>query len=184
MPEVIDIDHRGYNPNWQDVKSVTQVIAAAGLMGDTSYFTDWHKDRGSYAHKVIELYEADDLDLDTLDPQLRPYLDAWLLFKRDTGWLTAGSEMCYLHPVHAYKGKPDVYGMMNGVLSLIDVKCGQPAKWHSCQCAAYQELLRVHGIMIVSSWCLYLNDKGKYKLSAERASRHDLAVFMNALKGE
>jgi hypothetical protein len=181
-----DVD-RGYPAAWDGIRSVTQVIAAAGLAGDASkYYTDWHRDRGSYAHEAIRLHEEGDLDIDSLDPQLRPYLDAWLNFKADTNWLTAGGEKCYAHSVYGFKGKPDVYGLLHGNLDLIDLKMGVPASWHTVQLSAYQELLRHNGIQIVSSWPLYLQANGKYKMGSRRASREDFAIFINALnhKGE
>ncbi len=86
--------------------SVTQVIEA-------KHFCDkYYLERGKAVHRMAELYNRDDLDEETLDPQLIPFLNALKQFKKDA---------------------PHIRGIG-------DYKSGGFMKWHLLQTAAYREL--------------------------------------------
>ena len=60
--------------------SVTQVLP-------WSYYKDNGEAmlRGTYVHRMIELYNNNDLDEESLDPALKGFLDAYKQFKKDFG---------------------------------------------------------------------------------------------------
>lgn len=142
--------------------SVTQILKAEGFM---NYTCDdgWYMERGSHVHRMIELHMTDSLNEETLDPMLRPYLTAFRAFEAATGFLTQGMELPLWHPIYHYAGKPDLWGPIDNRLTLIDVKTGSPAKWHTIQLAAYFELLRTEGIAVKNAANLYLAEDGSFK---------------------
>jgi len=163
------------------IPSVTQTLAV-------KYFCDdWYKEKGKYVHEMAELYRQGRLDEDTLDEQLKPYLDALKKFEREA---------------------PHVKG-------IIDYKSGTFAKWHLLQTAAYRELwlngidengnplreiakgFEVKGyhpvyryggkIDIVDiadgdkfppAFALYLQDTGRYKLEPVTDIRRHIQAFL------
>ena len=107
MPKIqlIEETHQ-YLVDGQPMISVTQTIEA-------KHFCDqYYCDRGKAVHKMLELYNKNDLDEETLDSQLLPFLNAFKQFKKDA---------------------PHIHGIG-------DYKSGSFMKWHWLQTAAYREL--------------------------------------------
>ncbi|MDY7039063.1 MAG: hypothetical protein SV375_23285, partial [Thermodesulfobacteriota bacterium] len=73
-----------YKFNEHPVPSVTTVLKDMGFI-NTQYFTEEGRERGTLIHRIIEWYCKKTLDLDTVDPVLNPYLEAWIQFAKDTG---------------------------------------------------------------------------------------------------
>jgi hypothetical protein len=68
------------------VPSVTQVLKAAGLIdyaGIPQAVLDYAAERGTAVHLATQLYDENDLDRDSLDPLIAPYLSAWINFTVD-----------------------------------------------------------------------------------------------------
>lgn len=172
-----DPDTHTYSTHGVKYPSVTQVISAAGLYGDTSHFTEYSRDRGSYVHKAIELSISDELDTDSLDPVIQPYLDAWLRFVSEAGYVSEVCEKVMASEVFRFAGTVDHIGHLNGHYCLLDVKTGAPAPAHAIQTGAYAILLKHPG---VKRFSLYLTDEGKYKL-VENKDRQDEQIFKSAL---
>lgn len=170
-------DTHTYSVHGVKYPSVTQVIAAAGLYGDTSHFTDYSRDRGSYVHRAIELHLSDELDTDSLDPVIQPYLAAWLRFVSEAGYVSECCEKVMASEIYHFAGTVDHIGHLNGHHCLLDVKTGAPASAHGIQTAAYAILLKNPG---VKRFSLYLTDEGKYKL-IENKDRQDEQIFKSAL---
>ncbi len=96
------------------VPSVTQILAPlsdfsgvpADVMASASAF-------GSAVHKMCELYDRDQLDESTLDPELQPYLNAWRQFYLDSGAHWDGIEEVVYHPTMRYAGTLDRRGFLS-----------------------------------------------------------------------
>ena len=167
------------------VLSVTQVIKSEGLMGDTTHWSDFARDRGTMVHTVTEWYDKGTLDEGTLDPQLLPYLTAYKKFKehQDPHWLVVEGMRCDL--TLRYAGTVDRAGriMASTFPVVLDIKSGSPAKWHSIQLAAYKRLVAKdlpEGI--VWRFVLYLRVDGTYKLDKlTMDDSEDWEVFSCAL---
>lgn len=157
--------------------SVTQIIADAGLYGDTSYFTEHSRKRGKFAHRVIEYYLAGTLDEATIDPFLLPYFHAWQRFEAEAVFISDECEKVMASEIHRFAGTVDHIGHLNGHYCLIDVKTGSPSPTHAIQTAAYGILLKHNG---VKRFSLYLTDEGKYKL-VEHKDRDDGKIFLSCL---
>lgn len=158
--------------------SVTQILSAEGFIISHNNNSDWHMEKGRFVHSMIELHLKGVLDEDTLDPFLRPSLEAFRQFQVATGFSVQGFEtpLYYPHQYYMYAGTPDMWGTLNGVQTLVDVKSGGPAKWHVLQLAAYHELLRINGHEIKQAANLYLSNDGKYSLSKPLSAR-ELRIF-------
>jgi len=178
MPEIV-FNNEGhiYTVDGTDTPSVTTIIKACGLI-DTTWFNDTATTRGKYVHKATELLDQDDLDEASLDPVIAPYVDAYKRFKDETGFCINDIEKIVYNATYGYIGTLDRTGIFpnDKIRSLIDIKTGQPAKWHGVQLAAYA--LCLDGV--VNRYGLYLNDTGTYKLERYK-DRHDMNVWLACL---
>ena len=157
--------------------SVTQIIADAGLYGNTDYFTEYSRDRGSYVHKAIEYHLAGELDESTLDPVIVPYFEAWQKFVLESNYVSDECEHRTASTVYRYAGTIDHIGHLGGHFCIIDVKTGTPTPATGIQLAGYENLLKVKG---AKRFALHLKDDGNYKL-IEYKDSNDRNVFLAAL---
>jgi len=164
--------------------SVTQIIAGAGLMGDTSFWTDEARDRGTHVHTMVALADIGDLDEDTLDPALRPFLDAYRWFQHDHSPKWSLIEAPRYSLTLRYAGTVDRAGFLQDGKhpTVLDVKSGQPAAHHGIQVSAYRRLLSEELGPIVNRAVLHLGADGTYRLTKlPLDDREDWAVFAAAL---
>jgi hypothetical protein len=157
--------------------SVTQIISDMGLYGDTSYFTDYSRDRGLFVHKIIQWHLSGELDESSIDSVLQPYFDAWLRFEKEAAYVSEVCEKVMASDMLHFAGTADHIGHLNGHYCIADVKTGAPSPAHAIQTAAYAILLKHPG---VKRFSLYLTDKGNYKL-IENKDRQDEQIFKSAL---
>lgn len=69
------------------VPSVTQVLEPVRLeTGGSDAQREYKRQIGKALDAAIQLSERQDLDYSTLSPEVLPYFEAWLAFKRDTGF--------------------------------------------------------------------------------------------------
>jgi hypothetical protein len=88
--------------------SVTQVLQATGLADFSApWFTADCRDRGSLMHQAIALDVEGVLDDETLDPQLRPYLDGWRRFLEESRCEVERWETPVCDPALGYAGTLD-----------------------------------------------------------------------------
>ncbi len=166
-----------YYVNGVHYPSVTQVIADAGLYGNASYFTDYHRDRGSFMHKIIQYHLEGELDEATIDPALQGYFEAWKKFETESSYVSESCEVTKVNEIHRFAGTIDHIGHMNGHYCLMDVKTGPIYPATAIQTGGYAILMKSHG---VKRFGLQLTKEGKYKLT-EFKDWHDSNVFLSAL---
>lgn len=140
--------------------SVTQILNSEGIIGGQNN-NGWYMLKGKYLHQAIKLYLDNNLDEDTLDPQLN--ITGFKKFLKDSGIKVKGYERPFYHPKYFYAGTPDLWGDMKGGLYLVDIKTGSPKRWHSIQLSAYERMLQAHQINISGCANLYL-DGDNYNL--------------------
>lgn len=177
MTITFDAEKHEYRDCGVRLPSVTQIIADAGLYGNTSYFTEYTRDRGSFVHKAIEYHLSGVLDEDTLDPVIVPYFEAWKRFEKESSYVSEQCELILSSKIYRYAGMIDHVGHLNGHLCIIDVKTGAPVPATGIQLAGYENLLIVKG---AKRFALHLKDDGNYKL-IEYKDRNDRNVFLSAL---
>jgi len=100
--------HR-YSLNGVALESTTGILAAEGFI-DTRFYDEWSRDRGSMVHLATHYDDMGELDEDSLDPIIIPYVDGWRKFKRESGFVVETSEVPMASKVYQYAGTPDVIG--------------------------------------------------------------------------
>lgn len=167
-----------YRWNGQIVPSVTQVIGSAGLSKFHAYMGDWYIDRGTALHEAAQLWDQDDLDEDSVDPEIAGHLDAYKAFRefaKGDGLEIVEIEQPGYH-VRGYAGTPDRVILWHGKRGVLDLKTGSPAPWHALQNAAYLALVPE----ATERMSLYLQDDGRFTLTYHD-DRTDFGVFASAL---
>lgn len=128
------------------------------------------RDMGRAVHLATKLHDDGDLDEASLDPRLRPYLDAYLRFRAETDFETHLVEQPLYHPKLLYAGTPDRAGMLDRALIVLDLKKMLVlSSWIGTQLAAYAELLRVNGCKVKKRYALSLRADGTYRLREFRS---------------
>jgi hypothetical protein len=168
-------DHRYIDTDTGRVyPSVTQTIRDAGLMGYMPE-DDWYLERGTAVHAATALWDRGELDEDTVDPAVAPYLDAWKRYRADMRDPDIGLmiEQIVYDPIVGYAGTMDRAG--------IDIKTGTSCPWHIVQCAAYHYACPIRPPQWQS---VYLSDDGKYKVQVYKPSELFAAfkIFSAALQ--
>ncbi len=164
-----------YLINGQIVPSVTQILRAAGLIDD-QWFTDESCIRGSYVAKATHYYDQGDLAVETVDPIIKPYLDAWIRFREESKIEVLASEERVYHSIYRYAGTLDRRARWRGKEMIIDIKTGAESDWHELQTAGYAMTFN----RSIATGAVYLKNDGAY-----RFVQHDLVrprdVFLAAI---
>lgn len=159
------------------VPSVTQALA---ILNDFTMVNpavlEAARQFGSNVHAAIDLYNWDELDEETLDPALRPYLDEWIQFRADTDFELIDSEIRVFSKIPLYAGTADVLGKLNGKRCVIDIKTGAVPRTVGLQLAAYAHALPDKP---KHRFCLQLS-AGSYQLR-EYKSMRDFSWFQSCL---
>ncbi len=177
-----DAEKHEYRHGGALVPSVTQIIDSHKLI-DSTWFTDDSRDLGTYVHQATELDDRPDVDLDeaTIHERIRPYLEAWRQFRQDARiparCIYAIEEKAYSE-IYRFAGTIDRVVMLGCQETVIDIKTGQPAKWHRLQTAAYN-ILRPAATRRA---CVYLAGDGRYHVRVHADTERDTAAFVAAVK--
>lgn len=126
--------------------------------------------RGNYVHAGADLYNKKILNMATLKPEFRPYIEAWIQFMEDTGAVVIASELHVYSLAWRYAGILDSIVDIKGRRTLIDVKTGADVmpSWELQTAGykiAYQEMLKhklVSGKAIQDRMAVQLKPTGKY----------------------
>jgi len=155
--------------------SVTRILSDMGFI-DKTFYTDHGRDRGQYVHLATELDDRNELDEETLDIELAPYLAAWRSFKRETGFQIEDIEKPVASEIYRFAGKFDRSGILNGNRCILDIKGGTVSPWAALQLAAYEiaenKRLKRYAVQLMST--------GKYKLHPF-TDRMDKQIFLSAV---
>jgi hypothetical protein len=120
--DAVDFDPAGHvyrrTSDGAVVPSVTQILRSCGISVDFDELgsmgagvrqaIDLKRDIGTQVHAAAHYYDDNDLDLEGLDPQVRPYLDAWATFRANYPQLhPATRERLVYSPAYRYAGTLD-----------------------------------------------------------------------------
>lgn len=174
-----------YRINGRVVPSVTQVLDVIRTEGGSEAQREYKRQIGKALDLAIELHERDDLDAESLDPAVVPFFQAWLNFKRETGFRVILNQPLVYSMKLQFAGKPDLIGTRNGSMTpteLIDTKCVwtlDPAT--AIQTAGYafaaEESL---GVRVKARGALQLLRDGTYKFEPYMDA-NDVGVFRACL---
>lgn len=95
------------------LESVTGILKAEGFI-DTSFYDDWSRDRGSMVHLATAYDDRNELDEESLDPVILPYLEAWRKFRKESGFVPESIEPPMMSTAYRYAGTPDRIGELPG----------------------------------------------------------------------
>lgn len=120
------------------VPSVTECLKSVGLIPGLQYVADEDVWFGQRVHRLIHLFNKGTLDLQTVDDDLMPALDAYRDFVAATGFVPTSWEQ----PVHDstiwVAGTYDVKGHFpSGHNGVVDLKTGVIKPWVELQLAGY-----------------------------------------------
>lgn len=117
-----------YTYRGAQIMSVTQHLNACGFstVGDIPPGRLLYAlERGRLVHRACELWDEGRLDLDTLDPALKPYVEAWMWLAEELDAVPAGVEERVLGEHGRWAGTLDWRGSIRGCPRvIIDRKCG------------------------------------------------------------
>jgi len=183
MPEFrFDEETHTYYLGDMVLPSVTQVLKAEGFYNHRG--DPWYMERGSIIHEVTELYDLDDLDMESVDPQIMPYLQAYIKFRKESGFRPGSIEFPLCHPVYLYAGTIDRLGTIGDEYILLDIKSGSPQKADALQLAAYHDLVMNDDECkrpAIRCYNLYLRSDGTYRFPEQKNIQGHLVTFLSAL---
>lgn len=173
-----------YTLNGRRVPSVTEVLEPySGLEWVRPELVQAAADFGHNVHVACDLYDADELDHEALDPALTPYVDAWDRFQRDTGAVAIESELAVYSRTLRYAGTLDrimALGRKERVQIDIKTSTGVP-RTVGAQTAAYENCYReMFGRKLQGRYCCHLKPDGTYKLHP-LTDATDFAKFQSCL---
>lgn len=171
-----------YSVEGKRVPSVTQILAPLVDYSKVPRETlERARQLGQAVHRMTELYDLDDLDMDCVADELRPYLTAWIRFRAETGFVPETIEKRLHHPALRYAGTSDRTGLISGRRAVVDIKkmltLGPVV---GVQLAAYAELHQKHGTPIEDRYGLGLRADGTYRL-VPFTDKSDWPVFLSLL---
>jgi hypothetical protein len=177
MPNLeFDEENHIYRFNDQRLVSVTEALTLV----DDRMKDPYYLKRGRYIHRACELWDRGELDESTVDPQILPRLEAWKVFRKDTGFVPDLIEQFFYHPLYLYGFKPDRTGSLNGDEALIDIK-SSIHRLDALQGAAYWQGLKANRITCKKVFDLYLRDNGRYSLVKAENMKRDFQTFLAIL---
>lgn len=175
-----------YKTNGIKVPSVTQILKEAGLI-DLSFvdkeILEYKSDLGTKVHTTTELYDQNNLDVDSLHPILKGYLDGWIKFRKDYDFTPTLMEIALIHPLYKYAGKIDRIGTIRKDTVQVDLKSGVHHHSYAIQSAGYTELYnygKPKKEQIKKRYTVYLKGTGEYEVR-EHKNPNDTRVFLAAL---
>jgi hypothetical protein len=139
-----DPEKHQYFFDGKPVPSVSEILRITGQAKDWKYTPEFYRQRGEVAHKCIELFVKGELDEDSVDEVVRPYLNQfkeWLTLEKGAGILL--SEKPFYSKQLVYAGTCDL--IANQVI--YDIKCCKKLddaalSQYSGQGSAYRTLIK------------------------------------------
>lgn len=105
------------------VPSVTRILAPlVDLSGIRPEVLEAKRDLGSRVHYACQLSDEDDLDEDSVEADVEPYLNAWRRFLRESGAKVLANEQQVGEPMLLYAGTLDNVLELNGAKWVVDKK--------------------------------------------------------------
>jgi hypothetical protein len=158
------------------VSQVCQVVTGK----DGSQYAAGAADRGTDLHLIFALalgHYAGYCDPPDVDEAYIGYHMAmldWMDWAKPTPMKI---EDAYRHKTLPYAGTPDCVGMIGEAFGVLDLKTGQPERWHAMQVRAYKEMVEQAAKM----WVLYVKNDGTFQFKDVKSSARDWAAFQSGL---
>lgn len=162
------------------VPSVTQILKPlSDFSGIAPDVLERKRELGSRVHLACQLDDEGDLDEASVDDEVRPYLDAWRQFLRESGALVIENERRVFEPHMRYAGTLDNVLLLDGARWVVDKKTSIATPMSAGpQTAAY---LRALGdTTVIRRAAIRLRPDGTYRFDALTGA-DDWSCFMACL---
>jgi hypothetical protein len=171
-----------YRLDGKPVPSVTQILAP---LEDFSMVPrdvlEAARIFGQHVHEACDLFNRGELDWDSLDPSLVPYVCAWKQFIDDSGAIVVASELRVAHKKLGYAGSPDCVLAWRSRVVVPDIKATAVVpRTVGAQTSAYAEAYHsMHGGKKPERYCIHLMPNS-YK-THPRKDPADWSLFLSCL---
>lgn len=92
---------------------------------------------GRAVHLATHYHDMGTLDISTVSDEIKPYLEAYVRFKEDTGFKVLETERPVANLEWGYACTPDRFGKMKGQGDVVvELKKAMPQEWHHVQVEA------------------------------------------------
>lgn len=111
-----DPDSHTYTLDGKVLPSVTQILRpleADALARIPAGVLEWKRALGSAVHLACELDDKNELDADSLDDRIRPYLEGWRAFRHEHGLQILCNEQPMATRFGRFAGTVDRYGLLH-----------------------------------------------------------------------
>lgn len=176
-----------YSVDGVEFPGVTKILQGAGLIDLSPIRLDVLEATrrfGTACHRCCELHDLNDLNENSLDKHLRPYLNAWIQFKKDYQFKIEAIEEIVYSKRYRYAGRLDRRGIIEGKRLILDIKTSSDfGATVPIQLSAYLEAFnegKKQEEKAKRRLAVLLNGDGKYKVE-EYKNKSDFNVFISAL---
>lgn len=175
-----------YRLNGRAVPSVTELLS---IYVDFSMvdpeILEAARQFGQHVHEACHLFDTVELDWQSLDPELVPYVRAWELFLKESDALVIASEQPLVHIKLGYAGTPDRVLSWNNRTVIPDIKATSVVpKTVGVQTAGYAAAYQdMHGAArSPERACIHLHPEKRHPYSIHRRrDPKDWSYFLSAL---
>ena len=137
---------------------------------------------GTAVHLATTLWDQNDLDMDSLDPAIVPYLEAWKRFCDETKITFEAIESQVVSEKYRYAGTLDRIGFLNEKATVIDIKTGVVNPTIGVQLAGYLVAWNeTHVLKVTKRASVALLKDGRYKVDWWE-DKADWACFLALLQ--
>lgn len=182
MPELtFDPDKHEYRLDGVLIPNVTTVLQSVGMVDYSCIDRDvleYAQTRGTYIHQATALYDENDLDEEKLSKSLKPYVEAWKLFRQQSDFIPGEIEQKKHHATYLYAGTADRAGSIHGKPAIVDIKPPFSKPWWQIQTAAYA--LMWFPNVIAFRMAVSLHPDGSYRIHRHVDAR-DKQIWLSAL---
>jgi len=152
---------------------VTEILS---ILENHNWTPEFALERGRHVHKACALLDGwgdgSGLDWDTLDVAIRPYLEAYVSFKKLYQFEPGRIEERIMSHTYRYQGTPDRVNQKE----IWEIKCGPPRPVTGIQLAAYAKHFR----RTLLRYSVHLHPTGKFTVEKWK-DPSDFSVFLAAL---
>lgn len=182
------IEHPGfcYDPVTQrptfdgrPVLGLTDVLKLSGIMEGQAWGSEHDLWMGQCRHAAVELWVKGTLNLNSVDKEIMPSIEAFLDFQQHTGFNPTHSEYKCWNPVYRVATRIDLLGELpDGSQVIIELKSGTVAKPTAIQTAGQDILLGAQRTR--QRFGLSIPKTGKPKITPY-SNRDDYSIFLSAM---
>lgn len=177
----LDTEAHIYRRGNRIIPGVTETLQIN--FGKRIYWNEWYANRGKAVHLAIYYLVRDELNWDTVDERIKPRVEAFQKFLRETGFSVLSSEIQLFSKRYNFAGTIDLILGKHGdpkELILCDIKSSiEPIV--ELQLGAYS-ILYAENLKLVKKVCaVELKDNGSYNIKWFKDLKRAQRIFLSCL---